>query len=148
MSAGRFSAQKDFQTLLKAFALYAENHTGTLVLFGDGELRLELEALAKKLGISDKVVFAGFKNPLYPFYKLADVDIFTIDVKTDSVCFARLYRSSRHAGTNKDKTREIVGPQLVKSYCLYRWGFHLVFPVLSGHGRPVGRTRPSASPRQ
>lgn len=73
MSAGRFSAQKDFQTLLKAFALFAANNTGTLVLFGDGELRLELEALAKKLGIADKVVFAGFKNPLYPFYKLADV---------------------------------------------------------------------------
>ena len=73
MSAGRFTSQKDFQTLLKAFALYAKDNTGTLVLFGDGELRRDLENLAKKLKITDKVVFAGFKNPLYPFYKLADV---------------------------------------------------------------------------
>ena len=73
MSAGRFMPPKDFQTLLKAFALYAKDNTGTLVLFGDGELRRDLEALAKKLGIIEKVVFAGFKNPLYPFYTLADV---------------------------------------------------------------------------
>ncbi len=42
-------------------------------IIGDGELRKELEDLVKAKGISDKIVFTGFRNDLEKIY--ADLDI-------------------------------------------------------------------------
>ena len=46
------------------------------VIIGDGELREELEDYAKKLGISDMVVFTGFRRDLPKIY--ADLDIIAL----------------------------------------------------------------------
>ena len=60
--AGRLTAQKDPALLLDAAALLPGTR---LVLLGEGPLRPALEAQAARLGIADRVVFAGFAaNPL------------------------------------------------------------------------------------
>ncbi len=70
VSAGRLVAQKDPETLLRAFALMPAH--ARLLLLGRGELQGALEALVAELGLGERVRFAGFQpNPL-PFIARAD----------------------------------------------------------------------------
>jgi len=64
VSVGRLEeSQKDFTTLLHAYAqLVQEGIEERLVLVGDGASRPQLEALARSLGISGRVTFAGFQS--------------------------------------------------------------------------------------
>lgn len=60
---GRFVAKKNLATLLRGYAGYAAR-AGTaarsLRLIGDGALRKDLEALARELGVADRVEWPGF----------------------------------------------------------------------------------------
>ena len=48
-----------------------------LCLVGDGSQKVYLENMAKNMGISEKVVFAGWQNNLTSYYKMADAFIST-----------------------------------------------------------------------
>lgn len=64
LGVGRFSTQKDFATLVRAFELVRRRRVARLVLLGEGEQRSQLEALARSGGIEPDVFFAGFvANP-------------------------------------------------------------------------------------
>lgn len=63
LAAGRLFTQKDFPTLLRAFARLA-NQKLRLVIAGEGGERLALENLAGELGIAGRVDFPGWiANP-------------------------------------------------------------------------------------
>jgi exopolysaccharide biosynthesis WecB/TagA/CpsF family protein len=69
--AGRLVAQKDPETLLRAFAL-VNDPDARLIILGEGPLRSALMALAARLWIATRVYFAGFQaNPL-PWIVRAD----------------------------------------------------------------------------
>ncbi|MDR3424549.1 MAG: glycosyltransferase [Alphaproteobacteria bacterium] len=73
VAVGRLVWQKDFPTLLRAFAKVVAHKSARLVILGEGPLRAELTSLAAELGISDSLDLAGFKpNPL-PFMRQASV---------------------------------------------------------------------------
>jgi glycosyltransferase involved in cell wall biosynthesis len=73
LGVGRLVEQKDFATLLEAFALVVREREANLILLGEGELREALLDQAYRLGIADKVDVAGFvANPL-PFMLHAGV---------------------------------------------------------------------------
>ena len=64
MGAGRLTSQKDFGTLLRAFALVQESRACRLVILGEGKLRAELLSLADALGVGDLFLMPGFAaNP-------------------------------------------------------------------------------------
>ncbi len=65
VACARLVVQKDYPTLLEAFAqMRAERHVRLFIL-GEGELRKPLEQHAEKLGIAADVCFHGFdRNPL------------------------------------------------------------------------------------
>ena len=63
--------QKDYPTLLKAFALVAQAHPAHLVILGEGDELEDLENLARELGIHSMVCFAGFMANPYPYMKQA-----------------------------------------------------------------------------
>ena len=67
VSVGRLEeSQKDFTSLLRAYArLVKQGIEERLVLVGDGASRPRLEALAKSLGLGDRVIFAGFQSNPY-----------------------------------------------------------------------------------
>lgn len=67
VSVGRLEeSQKDFTSLLHAYArLVKQGIEERLVLVGDGASRPRLEALAKSLGLGDRVIFAGFQSNPY-----------------------------------------------------------------------------------
>jgi glycosyltransferase involved in cell wall biosynthesis len=72
LGAGRLARQKDFRTLIRAFArVHAERHY-RLVILGEGNDRAPLEALAVKLGLKDDIDLPGFvTNPFAYMSKAA-----------------------------------------------------------------------------
>jgi len=73
LGVGRLCKAKDFETLLRAFALVRKKLESRLVILGEGELRHELEKLAKELCIERHVMMPGVvKNP-FPYISRAAV---------------------------------------------------------------------------
>jgi glycosyltransferase involved in cell wall biosynthesis len=73
---GRFDPQKNHDFLLRvaaAFATFTPNWR--LLLVGDGPLRSELVYLARTLGISDRVIFAGVRSDV-PRLLISAIDVF------------------------------------------------------------------------
>ena len=73
LGAGRLVEQKDFPTLLRAFALVREREPARLVILGEGEERERLERLAASLGLSGEVDFPGFVENPYAYLARAAV---------------------------------------------------------------------------
>ncbi len=69
LGIGRLEEQKDFATLIRAFAIFRRTVGARLMILGDGSLRADLSALAVGLGVGDSVSLPGFaKNP-YPYLR-------------------------------------------------------------------------------
>lgn len=62
VGVGRLTRQKDFATLLRAFAQVRRRRPARLVILGEGEDRAELEALAGELGVAGDVALPGFRD--------------------------------------------------------------------------------------
>ena len=71
--SGRFSKQKNLGFLLEIFSeLKKQNPKFRLLLMGDGELRTDICAKAKKLGIFQDVIFTGSVIDTYLYYHMMD----------------------------------------------------------------------------
>ncbi len=73
LGAGRFTRQKDFITLIKAFAKVRQQQACRLVLLGYGALQTEYEALATELGVAEDISMPGFTSNPYAYMKRADL---------------------------------------------------------------------------
>lgn len=73
LAVGRLVPQKDFATLLSAFARARRTRVARLVLLGEGPLRTDLEQQAARLGIAEDVDMPGFRPNPYPAMAAADV---------------------------------------------------------------------------
>lgn len=73
LAVGRFDLQKDYDTLLKAFANIAHKRNVGLFILGKGPLENFYKDQVKSMGLEEYVCFAGFdKNP-FRFMKASDV---------------------------------------------------------------------------
>ncbi|MBF9033981.1 glycosyltransferase [Rhodobacterales bacterium HKCCE2091] len=91
-AAGRFAANKGFDTLLHAVAGVPD---AVLWLIGDGEARGALEALAASLGIAGRVRFAGWVAE--PMDYVAAADAFVMPSRDEPLGNALI--EAFHAGT-------------------------------------------------
>lgn len=73
LGIGRLTRQKDFPTLLGAFARLRDRHDARLIVLGEGEDRDQLEGLANELGIAEDVDFPGFVENPYGWLRRARV---------------------------------------------------------------------------
>ena len=74
LAVGRLAYQKGFDRLLAAWGqIAAQVPEWTLVFAGDGELRDELQAQADRIGISDRIQFAGNIRDIASWYANASV---------------------------------------------------------------------------
>ena len=73
VGVGRLTRQKDFPTLLMAFARVLHRRDARLLILGEGEDRRALERLADELGIGNAVDLAGFADNPYAYMARADV---------------------------------------------------------------------------
>jgi glycosyltransferase involved in cell wall biosynthesis len=62
LGVGRLTRQKDFPTLIRAFAEVRRHGPARLIILGDGEDRSALEALVGELGIAVDVALPGFRE--------------------------------------------------------------------------------------
>lgn len=69
MGIGRLTYQKDFATLIRAFAQVAAHLDARLIILGEGEDRPGLEQLAQELGVGDRVALPGFDPNPYRYLK-------------------------------------------------------------------------------
>jgi glycosyltransferase involved in cell wall biosynthesis len=73
LGVGRLTPQKDFPTLLHAFARVQRDRPSRLVILGEGAERPVLEQLSRQLGIEDKVSLPGFVSNPFAFMARAAV---------------------------------------------------------------------------
>lgn len=73
LAVGRLAAQKDFATLIRAFALVRQAHLARLLILGEGEERSALESLVRQFGLEQDVGLPGFVANPYPYMTRAAV---------------------------------------------------------------------------
>jgi glycosyltransferase involved in cell wall biosynthesis len=61
LGVGRLNRQKDFATLVRAFALVRQRREARLVILGEGDERAALERLVAELGVGRDVALPGFR---------------------------------------------------------------------------------------
>lgn len=73
LGAGKLKLQKDFETLLRAFAIVRAKRVVRLVIIGRGSAKISLIDLAETLGVTEDFQLTGHvKNP-YAFFACASV---------------------------------------------------------------------------
>ena len=76
-------AEKRIDRLIRAFASAVKDRAAVLVIVGDGPVRSDLEQLSEKLGIADRVLFAGYRQQ--PASILARSDIYALSSDTEQL---------------------------------------------------------------
>lgn len=74
IALARFVHKKGLDSLIHAFSsLKSEDKPLWLLILGDGELKEELQALAVRLGVADRICWAGWQTDTGPWFRLADL---------------------------------------------------------------------------
>lgn len=73
IAVGRLNVQKDYPTMLAAFAELRKKREARLLILGDGELREYLENMVRQLCLTNDVEFVGFVSNPYAWMKAADL---------------------------------------------------------------------------
>jgi glycosyltransferase involved in cell wall biosynthesis len=73
LGVGRLVTQKDFLTLIRAFALLRQQRPARLMILGEGGERPKLEALIQDLGVTADVALPGFVENPYAYMAQASV---------------------------------------------------------------------------
>jgi glycosyltransferase involved in cell wall biosynthesis len=73
VGVGRLTRQKDFATLIRAFAVVRNHRPARLIVLGEGEQRPALEALVAELGVGGDVALPGFKSDALAYMARADL---------------------------------------------------------------------------
>ncbi|MEW8505619.1 MAG: glycosyltransferase [Candidatus Thiodiazotropha sp.] len=73
LGVGRLTVQKDFATLLRAFAELHSRRPCRLIILGDGRQRERLLGMSEELGIAQALSLPGFTANPYVYMKLADL---------------------------------------------------------------------------
>jgi glycosyltransferase involved in cell wall biosynthesis len=106
LGVGRLTFQKDFGTLIRAFARLRERRPARLVLLGEGEERAGLEALVSRLGLSGWVALRGFADN--PFGYMARAGVVALSSRYEG--FGNVLVESMACGTPVVSTNCRSGP--------------------------------------
>ncbi len=83
VGVGRLDVQKDFPTLIRAFAQIRQTRVARLALLGRGPERSRLHALVKELGLQSDVAFLGFIANPYAY--IAKSAVFTLSSRWEGL---------------------------------------------------------------
>lgn len=73
LATGRLHPQKDFSTLIRAFAHLRKDHRARLVILGEGGQRGDLETLIESLGLTGEILLPGFVDNPYAWMRRASL---------------------------------------------------------------------------
>jgi glycosyltransferase involved in cell wall biosynthesis len=71
LAVGRLNVAKDYETLLRAFAILRAQRPARLLILGEGEERRRLEMLVAQLGLQSDVQLPGFSDNAYAAMRCA-----------------------------------------------------------------------------
>lgn len=71
LAVGRLSEQKDYATLIRAFARVVRKRECRLIILGDGEQRAALESLINELGLAGRIQLPGFQRNPFAWMRMA-----------------------------------------------------------------------------
>jgi glycosyltransferase involved in cell wall biosynthesis len=77
LGVGRLTIQKDFPTLIRAFALIQPQCSARLMILGDGPQRQQLTDLIAELGLGETVCLVGFQDNPYAYLARSAVFAFS-----------------------------------------------------------------------
>ena len=83
LGVGRLTGQKDFSTLIRAFAEVRRVRAARLIILGEGAQRTNLEALAAELNVAEDVSLPGFVQN--PFAFMARADLFVLSSRFEGL---------------------------------------------------------------
>lgn len=83
LAAGRLTAQKDYPTLIEAFARVHQKRPARLMILGEGEERVALEDMVKRHHLEGKISLPGFIANPYPF--MAKAAVFVLSSKWEGL---------------------------------------------------------------
>jgi glycosyltransferase involved in cell wall biosynthesis len=83
LSAGRLTEAKDFELLIKSFALIRKSRICRLVIVGDGPLNSKLIQLACELGVQEDLLLTGFQTN--PFNWMKQASVFVVSSKFEGL---------------------------------------------------------------
>ncbi|MCE7041268.1 glycosyltransferase [Dyadobacter sp. CY312] len=104
LMTARFSYPKDHATLVRALSQLPGNHF--LILVGEGPNKEEIKALSLVQGVSERVIFAGFRNDVSSLMKSVDINILSTDyegmsgVSLEALASGQPFLGSDVAGIN------------------------------------------------
>jgi len=73
VGAGRLTTQKDFPSLVQAFASLRDRRPARLIILGEGEHRADIARLVQQLNLRDAVLLPGFQANPYAWMGRADL---------------------------------------------------------------------------
>lgn len=73
LGVGRLTEQKNFQTLIRAFAILRQELESRLIILGEGDERTMLESLAQDLGVDRDIDLPGYLENPYSYMHQASV---------------------------------------------------------------------------
>ncbi|MBC5636752.1 glycosyltransferase family 4 protein [Ornithinibacillus sp. BX22] len=109
LSVGRLAKEKNLEEIL-TFVSNMRNDNLTLLIVGDGPYRSELENIASKLGITDKVIFVGMIPPekVASYYQLGDVFVSASNSETQGLTYIEALANGLPALCRRDACLEDV----------------------------------------
>jgi glycosyltransferase involved in cell wall biosynthesis len=95
LGVGRLVSQKDFFTLIKAFAEVRQQRPARLMILGEGEQRSQLENLIRELNLESDVSLPGFVDNPYAY--MANASVFALSSKFEG--FGNVVAEAMATGT-------------------------------------------------
>jgi glycosyltransferase involved in cell wall biosynthesis len=142
LGVGRLEPQKDFPTLIRAFAQIRQVQTARLVILGEGPDKPQLQSLIEELGLQSDVTLAGYTSN--PFAYMAKASVFVLSSAWEG--FGIVIAEALAVGTPVVSTNCPSGPAEILDNGKY--GFltpvgdakslaEATLKVLSGEAKPV-----------
>ena len=83
LAAGRFEKQKDYPTLIRAFARVSVRRPCRLIILGEGSKRTEIEGLVQEFNLTDRVSLPGWAEN--PFAFMARASLFVLSSRWEGL---------------------------------------------------------------
>ena len=83
LAAGRFEKQKDYPTLIRAFARVSVRRPCRLIILGEGSKRTEIEGLVQEFNLTDRVSLPGWVEN--PFAFMARASLFVLSSRWEGL---------------------------------------------------------------
>lgn len=107
LGVGRLAKEKDFATLIRAFAKVRQHYPARLMILGEGEQRSQLERLIQRLHLEAEVAMPGYVANPYPY--MAKASVFALSSTTEA--FGNVLVEAMAVGTSIVSTDCIGGPR-------------------------------------